>query len=123
MIDKIDLKNDNVIGFKVKGKVDDLSFKESALEILDALEDDSHFNIYLEIESLSGVEFQVLFDSLKLGLSHLGDYLKKVDKIAVVTNIGWFERATKIENKLISSIEEKVFKPGEREMAKAWVST
>lgn len=122
MIEKIDLKDPHVIGFRIKGKIDDVSFKRSTYKVLKAFERDSHFNIYMEVESFEGVTFETIWDSIKLGLNHFGEYLKQVDKIAVVTDIGWLKGITKVENRLISSIEEKVFNPGEREMAKVWVS-
>lgn len=122
MIEKIDLNDPDVIGFKIKGKIDDLSFKQSTYEVLKAVDRNKHFNIYMEVESLEGITFGIIWDSIKLGLNHFGDYLEQVDKIAVVTDIGWVKGVTKVENRMISSIEEKVFNPGEREMAKAWVS-
>lgn len=123
MIQKLELSTvgKKILSFKVSGELDEVSFKKSTAQILSHLEDDEHFNIYLEIDVIDGLEYQIIWDSIKLAINNLGDYLEKVEKIAVVTDLKWFRIATKIENKLIPAISEKVFSSEQKEEAVAWL--
>ncbi|MEQ8469839.1 MAG: STAS/SEC14 domain-containing protein [Marinoscillum sp.] len=122
MIEQIELGNGDVLGFKITGHLDKESFDYLYGLLEKRLQQPGHFNLYLEIPMLEGIDFEVMGESIKQTFKDLVTYLFKVDKIAIVTNESWLKYTVKIENALIPGIEEKVFADSDKAAALIWLA-
>lgn len=122
MIEQLALGNNKVFGFRISGNIDKeaFDFLKNAME--ERLKVPGHFNLYLEVPMLEGVDFEVMGESIKQAFKDLVTYLFNVDKIAVVTNESWLKYTVKIENKLMPGIEERVFADNEKTAALMWLA-
>jgi hypothetical protein len=121
MVTKLDMEQNNVFALRIEGKLDHKAFMEVAKDLEEEFDRHDHFRLYLEVPHLEGVEFRVLWDSLAFALSHLRDYIRKIDRIAVVCDDNWLRRFTEIENKLVPGIAEKAYSFEEKEQAIDWI--
>lgn len=121
MIQKIDLEQNNVLGLRLKGKLD----HETATAFMDELKSEyesvKHFRLYLEMDHIDDVEFSAIWESLKFLVSHFGEYRSKLERIAVVSDERWVRRAAEIENKLLPGITEKAFSFADKDIARDWI--
>ncbi|GHA30979.1 hypothetical protein GCM10007103_10660 [Salinimicrobium marinum] len=58
---------------------------------------------------------------LKFSAGNFKDLLKKIDKVAVITNSSWFKNLAETSFKLIPGIELKAYNFKESKAAKEWV--
>lgn len=121
MVEKIHFQEEDILGFEVKGKFSEPAFVQLMQELIPAIESPGHVKLYIEIPRLDGMDWQVIWDSLKFAAKELGNYFEKVDKIAFVTDTAWLRFLATAEYTLISSIKEKSFSFDEREEALRWV--
>jgi len=121
MVIKLDLEQNNVLALRIEGELDHESFMEVVKDMEEEFEDQDHFRLYLEVPELEHVEFRTIWDSLKFALTHFRQYVKQIDRIAVVSDEKWLRWVTEVENKLMPSISEKAFTFAEVELAREWI--
>lgn len=121
MIKKIQFAEKDILGFEVDGKISKPAFVQMMQELIPEIESPGHFKLYVEVPRLEGIEWEVIWDTLKWATQELGEYFKKVDKIAFVTDKGWLRFLASAEYILIPGIEQKSFPLHEKEKARQWL--
>ena len=80
----------------------------------DKIDKGEKLNVYQEVVSIGGVEFEAMVEKLKffreMGLSHF-------NKIAVVPHKRWLHKLVDLEDKLFKSISMKGFSIEEKDQA------
>ena len=123
MLERIDLGKENVLGFRVDGKIDMNDIKESQNAILPELKSENKFNLYVEVtDDVSSVEPQAIAERVRFLFSNFGDIKKKVNKLAVVTDKNWLQHLTTGIYKLVPAIDHKSFAFEESEKAREWIT-
>lgn len=120
MLEILHLDDPRVIGMRIGGKVSDDDMKRmiDAAELkLTALGEGGRLRVYVEVESLGGIELDALIKDLRFALSHFRDFERK----AVVSDKAWMRRMAKIFDPLFPNIELRHFSTEQRDDARAWV--
>ncbi len=107
----------HVVGIKVSGKVERTDVDNLIREINLKLETEKSLNIYLELESFSGISFDALVEELKFAFPNLESFHRK----AVVSDNVWLEKAVRVGGKLFGDSDVICFTPKEKERALSWV--
>jgi hypothetical protein len=112
----LDLTKDNLIAFKVKGKV-----KKSDYDVLQALleKTEREFDtrkLYVEIDSVEGIEAAALWEDVKTYFRHFKD----LDKIAFVGPTDFISTLAKMSQPFVAG-EVKVFGENEVMAAREWI--
>ncbi|NNE99498.1 MAG: STAS/SEC14 domain-containing protein [Pyrinomonadaceae bacterium] len=124
MIEILDIKDEKILGFRVDGKMD----KSDLQEVFDSFEKRASGNdkiqLYAEIENFHMGDFsaELLKDDIKFWLKHPG-IIPNVEKVALVTDSKWVEKAFYIECALIPTLEGECFSPEEKAEAMLWLKT
>ena len=118
MIKPIDFQKDNIIGFRMAGKVTEAEIKEWAL-MLDQRSDKSRkLRVYVEADDLDDVSLSAVMADLKFDLTHLGDF----EKAAFVSDAALTKISTFMAS-LVPNLDAKQFSPDEKEAAKKWITS
>lgn len=121
MIKEIETGDEKVLGWRLEGKIDEAEYTP----VLDALQQkvktSDHVSIYMEVPKMPGVTAQTVWESLKFGFSNMKEFIKSLDRVAVVTDKEWIKNYTAIESRLLPGVEEKGFSFEDAEKAKQWV--
>lgn len=117
MIKTIEDVPNNVLGFTATGKLTDADYEKVVIpRIEDYLQDHEDVRIvYHTDKDFDGFTTDALWDDTKLGFKHI----KAWSKIAVVTDQGWLENATKLLQFTIPG-KVRVFNEGELDKAIRW---
>ena len=112
----LDLTKDNLIAFKVKGKIE-----KSDYEVLQALLDKTEREhdirkLYVEIESIEGIEPAALWEDIKVYFQHI----KNLDRIAIIGPGKMLEILSKMSKPFVAG-EVKVFSEDELMAAREWI--
>jgi len=122
MIERLHNMPAGTVGFRVTGEVEDDDYEDVLVpELRRALEAGNGLRTLYVIEDLEEIEGGALWADAKLGYD-LG--VKQHDawvRSAIVTDIGWMARASKLFLWMIPG-EARVFPGAELEQAKAWVA-
>lgn len=119
-----DKRHEEVIALRMSGKLtkDDLTKVNEAIE---TRVDSGHKpRVYVEVETMDGVETNALGDALKQAFNQVKDSLfddQKVEKKAIVYDKGWAEDVTKLGDKIAPSTDARHFRWSERDQARAWI--
>lgn len=122
MLTLLKLDEPNIIAFKLKGKLTKEIMQDILKSAVAELETPNHFSFYLEIESIEGMDFSVITEDLKFCFKHLGEYLKKLDKIAFVTDKKWLRFFATLEYSFIPWVDLKAFPLNEKKVAIDWIN-
>lgn len=117
------LKEHNILTFRLRGKVDKVSFINTMRKVIIEMESADKLNLYVEVDSLEGVELDVLWEGLKFAFTSLGEYLSHIEKVALITNQDWLGYLARLEDKMLPGIDERVFSFSEKEAALAWLKS
>lgn len=112
--------NDDVLAVTVSGRItgEDLA---AIVERLDqAMGRHEKVHVFVETRSLDGLEISNLPSYLADALPMFGK-LRGFGRVAVVADQAWVRAATRIESAVLPGISYRVFEPGERAAALAWV--
>lgn len=112
----LDITKDNLIAFKVKGKIE-----KSDYDVLQALleKTEREFEtrkLYVEIESIEGIEPAALWEDVKAYFRHFKD----LDKIAFVSPDKYLGSLAKISQPFVAG-EVKVFSKENIVEARKWI--
>lgn len=106
MIEMIDVGVENVIAYRIGGKVTEDEMKAVISLFRERIEMGEKLNIYQEVVSIGGVEFEAMAEKFRffkdVGFSHF-------NRIAVVTHKKWIHHLVDLEDKLFRSIAMKGF--------------
>jgi hypothetical protein len=112
----LDLTKDNLIAFKVKGKIE-----KSDYDVLQALleKTEREFNtrkLYVEIDSIEGIEPAALWEDVKTYFRHFKD----LDKIAFIGPESFISTLAKMSQPFVAG-DVKVFRENEVMAAREWI--
>ena len=117
MLTLIPFQDDRVVGARISGKITRPEFDIVAAALEEALARHDRVRFYVEMETFGGVAMDALFEDLKFGLRHWQQF----EREAVVTDKDWMRRLGVLADKLLPSIEVKVFACDEQDSANAWI--
>jgi hypothetical protein len=121
MIEKLDDMPAGTVGFRAAGDIERQDYDEVlAPELRRALEAGGGLRTLYVIEDLDEIEPGALWADSKLGLDLGVGHHDAWVRSAIVTDIGWMARATRMFLWMIPG-EARVFPVAELERAKAWV--
>ena len=122
MIKKIDIGHEHVLAFRVEGELDEHDMKESQRVIKPRLESGAPFSLYIEMAASEGVQPAAIVERLRFIFSNFEEVLKKVGKVAIVTDKSWLQHLATGAFALVPPIEQRSFTFEEAETARKWVS-
>ncbi len=117
MIEAIPFEEGNIIGLRLKGKIEDAEFDEIVRLIEERLKEHKKLRIYAEIEEFKGMSVNTFMKDIHYGLKHWRDF----DKEAIVSDKGWLKAWVEISGSIIPGVEVKHFSFEEIEKAKEWI--
>jgi hypothetical protein len=122
MIERLTEMPEGTLGFRARGEIERADYDEVlAPELRRALEAGGGLRTLYVIENLEEIEPRALWEDSKLGfdvgLRHRDAWVRS----AIVTDIDWIARATKMFLWMVPG-EARVFPLSELEQAKAWIA-
>ena len=122
MVERIDGLPEGVLGFRLTGKLSRDEYHELMKPILAALERGEKLKLLVELpDDFAGLDLGALWEDMKaagsVGLKHRSAW----QRFALVTDKDWVRHGVSAFG-WVSPGELRVFEPGEREQAVAWVS-
>ena len=121
MIQELNIGNEKVIGWRMEGKIEEADYGAALDSLKQRMEKSENVSIYMEIPEMPGLTPQTIWDSLKFGFSNVKEFVKSIDRVAVVTDKDWLKTYTSIESRLIPGVEERAFSFEDAEKARDWV--
>ncbi|MCL4243854.1 MAG: STAS/SEC14 domain-containing protein [Candidatus Dadabacteria bacterium] len=117
MIEIIPFEEGNIIGFRLKGKLEDSEFDDIVRILEERLKLHKKLRVYAEVEEFKGMSVNSFMKDIHYGLKHWRDF----DKEAVVSDKGWLRVWAEIAGSIIPGVEVKHFSFDEKEEAKEWI--
>lgn len=118
MIQPVNFQEENIIGFRMEGKITDDEIKSWA-DLLDRKSDAPRkLRVYVEATNIDDVSLEAVMADLKFDLTHLGDF----EKAAFVSDEAW-AKLSAFAAKLVPNIDAKHFSTDEKEAAKEWIQS
>src|SRR5687768_8755913 len=122
MIERIHDMPDGTIGFRAKGEIEKEDYENVlAPQLREAISKGDGVRMLFVIEDLDEIEGGALWQDAKLELDLGVRHHKDMVRSAIVTDIAWMARASKVFKWMIPG-EAAVFPLAELERAKAWVA-
>jgi hypothetical protein len=122
MIERLHDMPPGTLGFRVDGDVEREDYDELLRPALQgAVESGGRLRTLYLIEDLDDIEAGALWADAKLGFDVGVKHHDEWDRSAIVTDIDWMARATKVFAWMIPG-EARVYPVAELEQAKAWVA-
>lgn len=113
----LDLTRDNLIGFRVEGKIEKSDY-EKIQALLDKTEREyEKLKLYIEIGNIEGMSFEALWEDFKTWFGHI----RKLSKVAVTGKGGVEKVLTKLTNPFVSA-EVRFFSFNETSKARDWIT-
>ena len=116
MFNILDFTKDNLIAFRVEGKVEEKDYEKLNALLEKTQRDHDTLKLYIEIKELEGIEPMALWEDFKTYFKHV----RKADKIAIVGYGDLMKGLSKLSNPFVSG-EVKFFEEKEVHLAKQWV--
>jgi hypothetical protein len=122
MVELLDGMPEGTVGFRVAGDVDREDYTEILRPGLEkAFAAGTGLRTLYLIEDLDEIEAAALWEDTKLGYEAIVKHHGEWERSAIVTDIHWMARATKVFAWMIPG-EARVYPTAELEQAKAWVA-
>ncbi len=121
MLRKMIFEDDRVLAFRWEGRFDKKAFEEAMDKFLPEFRNRKEFNIYIEVTDIEGMDAGAVWEDLKFSAGNFKDLVKKINKVAVVTDSSWLKNLAETSYKLIPGIELKAYNFDESKAAKEWV--
>lgn len=112
----------NILGYHVDGKLDTADVERVFQEVDRTLATSDRIRVYAEVHSLSGLTLNAVWTDLRLTADHLKS-ISRIEKAALVTDIGWLRTAAGLENRMFGNIQIRVFSIGEQMEARNWITS
>lgn len=119
MIELLSVGTENVIGYRIAGKIETDDFDRIASFIEENLKTHDKVRVFAEIEDIQGMSLEVFLKDLKFGMK----YYDRFEKAVVITDKEWIRKVVEIEGRLFPGIEARCFPLSERKAAIEWVSS
>lgn len=119
MIELLAAGTDNVVGYRIRGKIDADDFDRIAAFIEQQLKTHDKLRVFAEIDSIEGMSLEAFLKDLKFSFKNYNRF----EKAAVITNKDWLRKIVEIEDKLFPGIEMKFFPIAEKEEAMEWIAS
>ena len=114
MIEILDIGINNVVAYRVEGKVTENEMQSVLSIFKDKIQAGAKVSIYQEIVSVGGAELDAIIEKLKFfsefGISHF-------DKIAILTQKNWMHKIIDLKGKLFKAFDMKGFSIDDKEKA------
>ena len=120
MLEIIPFDENNIIGIRLGGPIDDDGLDRTFDKIREVLEGNNKVRVYVEVENIGWESVETFFRNVKMKLEVLGE-IGKFEREAVVSDKGWLEIATKIGDVLLPGIDVRHFAVADRERALEWI--
>jgi hypothetical protein len=117
MIQLIPMDGDQVIGLRIRCKIETSDFDEVVGILDEKFKRHEKLRIYTEIESIGGMSLEAFFKDIQYSLRNF----RRFDKEAVVSDKGWLKAFVSVADKLFPSIEARHFSFEEKEQALEWI--
>lgn len=117
MIEIIPFEEGNIIGFRLKGKLEDSEFDDIVRILEERLKLHKKLRVYAEVEEFKGMSVNSFMKDIHYGLKHWRDF----DKEAVVSDKGWLKAWVDIAGSIAPGVEVRHFSFDEKEEAKEWI--
>lgn len=111
----------HLVAMKLSGSLTAEDVEKAYKATEDALNGNERISFFGEIDESMNLTFDGLVKDLVKGVGQLGK-LSKYYRAAVVTNKSWVGALARVEGLVFSSIDVRVFSPGDRDKAFAWAS-
>lgn len=115
MIQKLPQSSGNVIGFAVRGDVNEEDYTLFDSEMKSLIAQHGKVNMLISLKDMSGIDLDALDDDLRMS-----KYLSDVERTAVVSDSRFYDWMTSAGN-AIMGVEMRRFEPGQEEQAWAWL--
>ncbi|UJH91589.1 STAS/SEC14 domain-containing protein [Antarcticibacterium sp. 1MA-6-2] len=122
MLHKIDVGDNKVVGFRWEGKYDEKGVKQSFVQFLPELQARPEMNLYLEVGSLTEVEAKAIWEEVRFDIKNLQQIVKKIEKVALVTDMKWMRTMAETSATLFPGIDLKAFSFKETDAARGFVT-
>ena len=114
MLEMMDIGVEEAVAYRVGGKITEEEMTSVLSIFKEKINKGEKLNVYQEIESIGGAEFDAMIEKLKflfdVGLSHFS-------KIAVVTHKKWIHHLADLEGKLFKNLDMRAFSIEEKDKA------
>lgn len=111
---------DDVIAVTVSDRLTGVDLAAMMDRIEQAMATREVIHVFVETRSLDAIEVSGLGSHIARALPMLGK-LRHFGRVAVVSDQAWVRAGTRIESALLPFVSYRVFMPGQREEALAWV--
>jgi SpoIIAA-like len=111
----------HLVAFKLSANLTAEDITIGSKTTQDALKQNERVSFFADIDSSVTLTWEGVIKDISEGLKHFGK-LSRYYRAAVVTDKGWLGAMARVEGLVFSSIEMRVFAPGDREKAFAWAS-
>lgn len=122
MLKKLAFDDEKVVAFSWSGKFTEDAFHQAMSQFLPELANRAEFNIYIELLSMDGADAAAVWKDLKFYLKNASEVMKKIEKIALVTDETWIKNMAIASYAFIPGIDLKTFTFSEKAEAKVWVT-
>ena len=112
MIELIPTDMDDVVAWRIDGKVSEDDMEAALDAARDCIERCGHVNVYQEIAGFGGIEWDAIEEKMEF-LREFG--IKHFRRIAVVTDKQWMQTVIGWEDKIFRSIDMRAFSTEDKE--------
>ena len=108
----------NIVGVQASGWVRASDYESVLIPAVDsALRRNDRIRLYYELgDEFRGIELGAVFQDMRVGLNKLAHW----ERVAVVTDVGWIERAVSVFRFLVHG-HLRVFATSQRDAALRWI--
>ncbi len=117
MIELLPIPVDNVIGFRIEGKISEYDILLITEEIEARLERHSKLRIYAEVDGLAGMTIKALLKDIAFSLRHFRNF----EREAIVSDAAWLKKLAVIGGRVIPGIKVRHYYKSERDDALEWI--
>ena len=114
MLEMIDIGVENTIAYRIEGKVTEEEMTAILNIFKEKIEKGERLNVYQEVESIGGAEFDAKIEKFKFFRDFGFSYF---NRIAVVAHTKWLHKLVDLEDKIFKSIDMKGFSVDEKDQA------
>lgn len=108
--------SEHVFGILIDSEIDQKKMEEISSHLEDKLKDNLFINLYVEDQHSNGISISGLLESISFHYTHSGS----IKKVAIVTDLKWFQKTMELKSFLIGS-DVQTFDISERMDAMNWV--
>jgi len=120
MLEVIPFEEENIIGLRLSGAIDDEGFDRMIERIRAVVKKHDKVRVYAEVEGFGWESIDVFFKNMQVKFE-LFKEMDKFEKEALVSDKSWIEAAAKIGDAMLPSMEIKYFPVAEKELALEWI--